>query len=365
MTTTSTFTGLDAFIGRRFKRKGLMRWKFFMVAIVLVIACGTPPPKSDSSDDERLTEQLLEVPNGFPPIPFPEDNAFNLDKWKLGKALFYDQRLSADQSISCGSCHKMNAALADQAPISPGVSGRLGDRNAPSLANVAYQPYFMREGSVPNLERQVLVPIQDHNEMSSNIVEVVDRLKGDTLYQRLSQRAFQRNVDAFVVTRAIATFERTFISGNSKYDQSKRGELQLSETEARGEELFFSERTSCSSCHGGFNFSHYGLENTGWYNTYTDAGRFRLTQDSADLGRFKVPSLRNVGLTAPYLHNGSVTDLSTIVEHYNRGDRIHQNQSPLIRPLGLSQQEVEDIVAFLHTLSDASFCANPNLAPAP
>ncbi len=227
--------------------------------------------------------------------------------------------------------------------------------------NVVYHPYFTREGGVPTLEMQILVPIQEHNEFDFNILKIAGRLKSDTAYVRLSRDAYGRDPDFYIITRGIACFERTLISGESRYDrfafQGKTGALNASER--RGMDLFFSEKTNCSTCHAGFNFSNYAFENNGLYENYVDPGRFRLTEDSSDIARFKVPTLRNVALTAPYMHDGSLPTLESVVEHYNSGGRAHPHRSPLVRPLGLTVGEKADLVAFLESLTDEKFVSNP------
>lgn len=302
---------------------------------------------------------LLVAPPGFPEIPFPEDNAYSDSRWRLGKKLFYDRALSQDFSISCESCHKPALAFADDQAVTPGVEKRLGTRNSPSIANVAYLPYLMREGGVPTLEQQVLVPIQEHAEFDMNILELVERLAVDSSYQQMSREAYDREFDAFVLTRALSTFERTLISGNSFYDKAERSEGTLSPAAQRGKDLFFSADASCGSCHGGIFFSDHSFKNNGLYAEYEDPGRYRLTIDSADLAMFRVPSLRNVALTAPYMHDGSMTTLRQVIEHYNEGGANHPNQSNLVRPLGLTDQQIDDLVAFLESLTDEEFISNP------
>ena len=276
--------------------------------------------------------------------------------------LFFDPVLSRDSSISCASCHLPRYAFSDTLTFSPGVDHAPGLRNAPTLANVAYHPYFTREGGVPTLEMQILVPIQEHNEFDFNILLIADRLQRDSIYQKLSWEAYDRAPDHFVITRAIACFERSLLSGNSRYDQyySQGKSDALSAAELRGMELFFSEKTNCSGCHGGFNFTNYAFENNGLYEEYADPGRFRLTGLEEDRALFKVPSLRNIALTGPYMHDGSLTSLEAIIEHYNSGGKDHPHKKPLIQPLHLSTQERSDLVAFLHSLTDTRFVNNPN-----
>jgi cytochrome c peroxidase len=241
-------------------------------------------------------------------------------------------------------------AFSDLLSKSIGVNNLIGRRNAPTLANVAYLPYYTREGGVPSLEMQILVPIQEHDEFGHNIVDIVAELKNDNQLNDLSLKAYDRNLDAFVLTRAIATFERSIISGNSFYDRN-----ELSESQKRGKQLFFSEKTNCSRCHGGFNFTNNEILNNGLYENYDDPGRFRLTGLESDRAKFKVPTLRNIEVTAPYMFDGSLATLEEVVDHYISGGKSHKNKSSLIAPLTLSETEKSDLVAFLKALTDQEF----------
>lgn len=304
---------------------------------------------------------LLVVPPGFPTPAFPDGNELTPARWALGKKLFYDPVMSSDSTLSCVSCHHAAQAFSDTVAFSPGVAGRPGTRNAPTLANIGYHPYFTREGGVPTLEMQILVPIQEHNEFDFNILLIAERLLRDTAYIRMSQEAYGRNPDAFVITRSIACFERTLVSGQSRYDQyffQGKNET-LTAAEKRGMDLFFSEKTDCSQCHTGFNFTNYAFENNGLYTDYPDPGRFRLTELESDRARFKVPTLRNAALTAPYMHDGSLPTLEAVVEHYNTGGQSHPNKSTLVRPLALTAAEKADLLAFLRSLTDEAFVNNP------
>jgi len=317
------------------------------------------------SDEDIVPEptsnilQNIVLPPHFPDIKYPEENVFSADRWLLGKKLFFDKRLSIDSSISCASCHKLSHAFADHLPQSPGVFGRPGTTNSPSLANVAFHPYLTREGGLPTLEMQVLVPIQEHNEFGFNIVQIGERLKTDTTYQEMAKRAYGRSLDPFTITRGISTFERSLISGNSRYDQFIEGKTSLTTEESSGKELFFSDRTNCSECHSGVNFTDYGFKNNGLYESYLNPGRYRLTQKESDLALFKTPGLRNTEFTAPYMHDGSFRTLSDVIDHYNGGGKPHKNKSPLIRPLGLNETEKKALIAFLRTLNDYEFISNP------
>lgn len=335
------------------------KFLFLIFPVFSIVSC------SDMEDLQVPSTKILDqiaIPSHFPEITFPTGNAFNMERWVLGKKLFYDRRLSVDSTISCASCHKQNNGFADDVSLTPGVFGRAGVTNAPSLANIAYHPYYTREGGLPTLEMQVLVPISEHNEFGFNIVEIEQRLKADTAYQEMAIKAYGRSLDPYVITRSISTYERSIISGNSKYDDYTLGKAILSKEEMLGKELFFSEKTNCSQCHSGFNFTNYEFKNNGLYEIYSHPGRFRLTQKESDVALFKTPSLRNVGFTSPYMHDGSITTLENVVDHYNNGGKTHRHKSEFIRPLGLTSIEKKALVAFLHTLDDNELITNQFLS---
>jgi cytochrome c peroxidase len=300
------------------------------------------------------------LPSPFATISFPEDNDYSEERWELGKKLFYDNILSIDSTLSCASCHKSQLSFSDDVSFSKGVKDRDGVRNSPSLANVAFHPYFTREGGVPTLEQQVLVPLQEHNEFDFNIVLAGERIAQDSMYVAMSQKAYNRMPDYYVITRALANFERSLISDNSYFDQY-HFETQtdaLSNSQKRGMALFYSEKTNCSKCHSGPNFTDYSFENNGLYEIYPDEGRRRLTQLDADESRFKVASLRNVEVTGPYMHDGSINTLAEVIEHYNSGGKDHPNKSKFIRSLNLTPQEKDELLAFLLSLTDNEFLTN-------
>ena len=331
-----------------------------LVIMLFLYACSR-----ETGGEEEPVPDLLTIPPGFPEMVFPEDNQLPVQRWQLGKKLFYDPVLSVDGTLSCASCHQASLAFADDKAFSPGVMSRPGVRNAPSLANVGYHPYYLREGSVPTLEMQVLVPIQEQNEFAHDILTIAKVLKEDSVYVKMSREAYKREPDPYVITRALSTFQRTLVSGNSPFDQFyyQGNQAVLSESARRGMTLFFSERTQCSSCHGGFNFTDYSFRNNGLERKYNDPGRMRFTGKSEDEALFKVPSLRNVELTAPYMHNGSLHTLQEVVDHYNSGGKAHPNQSSLVRPLGLNEAEKTDLVIFLKSLTDKEFVSNPLFKP--
>lgn len=327
--------------------------------VLLLAACRKEEPLPPEPGENPV---LLQIPVGFPQPQIPADNALTAERIALGKRLFYDPILSRDSTISCASCHKQSLAFADSTATSPGVEGRPGVRNSPTLANVAYQKTLLREGGLPTLEMQILVPIQEHNEFDFNILSIMERLEKNPEYVQMAQQAYGRKPDPFVITRSIAAFERTLLSGNSAFDQwyfqgKKRA---LSPEAQRGFALFNSERLGCNQCHSGFLFTNQAVANNGLYETYADPGRMRLTGLESDRAVFKIPTLRNVALTAPYMHDGSLKTLDAVIDHYQTGGRPHPNKSPLLKPFHLTPAERRDLLAFLTSLTDPSFLQNPD-----
>ncbi len=331
------------------------RYIAFCITLLLAASC----KKEACSDIDVNARALFEWPEHFPSMSVPDDNGYTKERWTLGKKLFYETSLSQDGQVSCASCHDPEKFFTDGLATSFGNQQLMGIRNAPSLANVVFEPYLLREGGVPSLEMQVLVPFQEHNEFGLNILEAVDRLKSDPEYLGLAEEAYDRTMDAFVITRAIANFQRSLVSANSAYDQYLIGSYCLSDKEAEGMALFESERLACSQCHNGILFTDHSFKNNGLYIEYDDPGRFRLTNEPSDLATFKVPSLRNVAETAPYMHDGSFTSLAQIIDHYASGGFDHPNKSEIVDGFTLNQPEKEALISFLKTLTDHSFSSDP------
>lgn len=333
-----------------------MKWLYYLLLMLVLVSC-----REDEEIEPLHFPTLMEIPEGFPEVVHPEGNEFTKARWELGKRLFFDNLMSVDSSISCASCHQANLAFSDNVDFSLGAVEEIGTRNSPSLANVAYQPYLTREGGVPTLEMQVLIPIQEHNEFNFNIVLIAEKLKDDSTYVKMAQDAYDRELDAFVITRSIACFERSLLSGESSYDQYQyHGETSaLSAAALRGMDLFFSTKTNCSKCHSDFNFTNYAFENNGLYEVYADDGRFRLTGVEPDRALFKVPSLRNIELTAPYMHDGSLQTLVEVIDHYQSGGKNHPQKSDLIQAMDLTEIEKDDLLQFLKSLTDEAFISNP------
>jgi len=312
--------------------------KFLLIGLIL----GSCVP------DESVFEGLNTT---YPVLEYPADNPNNAVAASLGERLFFDPILSVDSSISCGSCHKPELGFATNDKVTPGVDGVLGKRNSPSLLNVGFQPYFMREGGVPSLEMQVLVPLGDATEMAHNVVDAVRRLNRNTSYRNEFLTVYGDTASAFLLVRALANFERTLVDFDAPFDHFIQGDATALSNEAiKGGKLFYG-KAACVQCHSGVLLTDFGFANNGTALVdSTDYGRELLTNESSDRYIFKIPSLRKVQITAPYMHDGSVSTLADVVEQYNTGGANHSYTDSRIEPLGLSVSEKAQLVAFLEAL---------------
>jgi len=307
----------------------------------------------------------LKIPQGFPNPEIPLDNRPTASKVNLGKKLFFEKRLSKDNSISCGSCHNQEFAFSNNQAVSIGIENLSGFRNAQPLQNLAWSKLFFRDGGVTQLDLAALNAITAHTEMGTNLNQIVLKLKSDATYLQLFRTAFQDTVSSKGILQALGTFQRTLISGNSRFDKFayQNNTAALTENEKKGKELFFSTKTNCSTCHSGFLFTNQTFQNNGLYSQYADTGRQRITLLPEDRGLFKVPSLRNIEHTAPYMHDGSFANLEAVIEHYTSGGVTTLNKSDLIQPLNLTEEEKGNLIVFLKSLTDNEFIANPNFHP--
>jgi cytochrome c peroxidase len=328
-------------------------WVSFLVLVILA-SCA----KDAALPDVDYIE--LAIPKGFTNPEIPADNRPTKTKVELGKKLFFDTRLSKDNSISCASCHKQQFAFADNQAVSLGIEDRSGFRNALPLQNLAWSKLFFRDGGVIQLDLAALNAITAHDEMASNLNEIVSKLKLDNAYLQLFRTAFQDTITSKGILQALGTYQRTLISGNSRYDKFafQNNPTALTEQEKKGKDLFFSTKTNCSACHNSFLFSNQTFQNNGLYEMYADTGRQRITLLPEDRGLFKVPSLRNVELSAPYMHDGSFANLEAVIEHYNAGGVNYPSKSSFIQPLNLTADEKSSLIAFLKSLTDNEFINN-------
>lgn len=306
------------------------------------------------------SEQPPKTPLGLPPVQWPEDNPYSAAKAELGRLLYFDNRVSSDRTVSCASCHAPEKAFTDSAPVSTGIGGQKGGRSAPTVINRAYSTLQFWDGRAPSLEEQAKGPIANPIEMTSEKTAdaahaaTVKRLRAIPGYVERFRKVFgTSDFSIDQVAKAIATFERTVLSGNAPYDRYVNGDRQaLSAAQVRGMKIFFN-KTACDSCHIGFNFTDGSYENigVGMDKPKPDLGRFDITRHDEDKGAFKTPTLREIEHTGPYMHDGSLKTLEEVVEHYDRGGIKNPWLDARIKPLNLSQQEKTDLVAFLKALS--------------
>jgi cytochrome c peroxidase len=308
---------------------------------------------------------VVKVPDHFPPMPIPDDNPMTVAKVELGRRLFYDKRLSSDNSVACSSCHKQEYAFSDGGhAVSTGVGGKKGVRNAPSLADVGYRDKLFWEGGAPRLETQAVGPLTNPDEMNMEPAALEAKLRAIPEYQTAFGTVFPDGVTMLNIAKALSAFERTLVSADSPWDRFREGDQNaLSPAALRGMKLFFNERGDCFHCHGGQDFTDDSLRNNALATVYEDLGLAKITGKDEDVGKFKVPTLRNVELTAPYMHDGSLKTLREVVQHYNSGGQANLNADPLMRPLGLSDAEVDDLVEFLKALTDRNFTKDPRFGP--
>lgn len=313
-----------------------------------------------------LTDAL--APAGFPAGPVtdtaPVDNALTEPRAQLGKRLFFDVRLSRTKEISCASCHQQEHAFSDPNPVSTGVEGRVGKRNAPALVNSAWGISFFWDGRSPTLEDQVGHPIEDPNEMDMPLSAVVADLRLAAEYERDFLAAYDSEPSEVTLRRALASFVRTLVSADTPYDRFVRGDPgALTPAAQRGATLFFHEPAACFHCHPQGMLSNEGFFNNGSFEEGGDVGREGVTERQGDRGKFKVPGLRNVAVTAPYMHDGSIATLADVLDQYARGGRGHATTDPQIKPFELTDSDKQDLLAFLESLTDESFLSDARFQP--
>lgn len=352
-------------------------------------------PASTNSTTSQLTAYSWQLPPGFPTPKVPEDNPITAAKVDLGHFLFYDRRLSINETIACANCHKQNRAFSDGVKTAVGALGGIHPRNAMSLTNVSYNSAFnWANPLLKTLQQQHLVPMFNEFPVelgwSDHEQQILDRLRTDVIYKEKFAQAFPNETEPFSVgsvSKAIAAFVTTLISGNSAYDkQIYQNQVNgMSDSAKRGMELFNSERLECFHCHGGFNFTqstnhtktefielefhNNALYNIGGSGAYPENGRglWELTTQQADMGRFRAPTLRNIELTAPYMHDGSIDTLEQVLDHYARGGRNIETgdyagdgsrspyKSDLLVGFVLTPEEKQDVINFLKSLTDWEF----------
>jgi len=311
---------------------------------------------SSCSDKGNTNVEVISVPSHFTLPSYPKENLPSHEKIELGKKLFFDNQLSKNNNISCATCHQPEFAFTDQKELSTGTNDSLGFRNTPSIINVAYKTIFHMDGGVRTLELQVLAPIIDTNELGGDFNQILTYLNTNSEYLKLFKSAFDTTPTIYGLTRSIASYERSLIQGNSAYDHFINGDsTALSISQKNGLALFSSERLNCTACHSGNNLTNYSFENIGLEHQLIDSGRARITYKTIDAGKFMVPSLRNVAITNPYMHNGSFSTLEEVIIYLAQGGGSHPNKSSLVKPFSLTQSERKDLTHFLEALTDSIY----------
>jgi cytochrome c peroxidase len=305
------------------------------------------------------TAKAPKEPLGLQPITWPPDNPYSAEKVELGKLLFFDKRLSADGTVSCATCHDPKFAFTDGASVSTGIRGQKGGRSAPTIINRAWSLAQFWDGRAPTLEAQALGPMENPIEMGNTHTAIVEQVRGIAAYRPLFQAAFANGGDAGAdaitierVAKAITTFERTVMSGNSPYDRWKAGlKSAMPEAAVRGYHVFL--KAQCDACHEGANFTSNMYVNIGigTDKPEPDTGRYEVTKDASDWGVFKTPTLREVEHTGPYMHDGSLKTLEEVVDYYDKGGTPNKNLDSHVRKQHLTAQQKADLVAFLKSLS--------------
>lgn len=363
----------------RFNRIAFFFWFPLIAGWLMVSSCrrdNDVEPVCEVSP--TATPYNLEIPPFFPPMDIPDDNPLTVEGVELGRHLFWEVQLSGDNSISCGTCHMPSSSFSDPAAVSTGITGAQGDRNAMALVNLGWARDYFWDGRAMTLEDQVFEPIPNPIEMNQSWPAALEKLRNTEKYPLMYEEAFGTadiNVDRS--TKALAQFLRTMVSANSKFDKWRRGEATLTESEYRGYDLFNREGgdpeivqggefgADCFHCHveAGMQFSDYMPHNNGLDSVFADLGVGGITGNPLEMGKFKTPTLRNVELSGPYMHDGRFTTLEEVIEHYNSGGLPSPTIDPFMKytegGLMLNEQSKLDLINFLKTLTDTSFIHNP------
>lgn len=316
----------------------------FFVVIFLIFACN------------QGSNWYYDLPKHFPRPNY----ALKLDpdKFELGKQLFFDPIFSKDSTISCASCHRQDFAFSDSRPLSQGVRGQLGKRNAPALQNLMWSKSFFWDGGVGNIDLIPLNPITNVKELDESMPNIVYKINRAKTYSVLAKKIFQSDtLNSYQLLEALTHFQAALISDRSKFDYYIQGKVKLNADEMQGYQIF---QTKCGQCHEGHLQSNYSFRNNGIYKpSDTDLGRYEISLIESDKGKFKVPSLRNVQLTAPYMHNSTLASLEEVLNHYEKGINFSPSlDSSLKNGISFQVGEKEKIITFLKTLTDREFLKN-------
>lgn len=325
-----------------------MRFTLATLMVALLISC-----QDDKQEPPEAEFSAYEVPAHFPdPVYNFDGNPITEKGFELGRKLFYDKRLSRGQQVSCGSCHAQVHAFADHAlPLSIGVDGKEGRRNSPGLYNLAWTEAFMWDGGINHIEVMPIAPITDSVEMDIPLSDLVEYLQTETEYPEAFNAAFgSTEITSARLLKALTQFQGSIVSDGSRYDKYLQGQYSMTVEQERGLALF---EANCAGCHAGVLQTDFSYRNNGLDAYFTDLGRGRITQNPDDDGKFRVPSLRNVALTNPYMHDGRFFTLEQVLDHYSEGIVESPGLDPVLaNGIPLTEDEKEDIIEFLYTLSD-------------
>lgn len=359
-----------------------MKFKFFIPLSILtigIIACGDG---MGDEDEPKLTdipyepvEYVLDIPDGFPRMVIPADNPMTVAGVDLGRHLFYDPILSVDSTLSCSSCHLIQGNFTDNLKVSTGVDGSVGQRSSMTLLNVGFHNTgLFWDGRVTTLEEQALLPVEDPIELHDSWPNVEEKLQRSSLYPGLFRKAFgveqAGEMNRELAVKAIAQFERSLVSsGKSKYDRVIAGEAVFTDLELDGFDIFFDIEENrelhaeCGHCHNAplFTTNEYfnnGIDQVSSLEDFKDEGRGAITGMAFDNGAFKVPTLRNIDVSGPFMHDGRFTNLDEVLDHYNTGGHLADNLAAVLRPLSLNKDRRAALKAFILTLRDPDFLQN-------
>ena len=348
-----------------------------VIMSIVLASCAEDGPTTGPIDVFETTPYTLVMPSNMPPPILPEDNPLTKEGIALGKALFFEKMMSKDGTVSCGSCHNQSSAFTDKdKKFSVGIEGKVGNRNSMAISNLFYHTKgFFWDGRAMTLREQSLEPIENPLEMGETLDNVVNKLQTQSKYRELFYNAFgDSTVNSLNMSLAMEQFMLTFVSGNSKFDKVERGEAEFTESESRGHGLFFRELETngdvrgadCFHCHGTADFSNHEYMNNGLdtESEFTDLGRAQFTNKPTDNGKFKTPSLRNIAVSGPYMHDGRFATLEEVINHYNSGIKssstLDANINGMKFRMELTTQDKIDLVAFLNTLTDEVYLNNPD-----
>lgn len=354
-----------------------------LAGITLLNSCrrdvATPEKNPTTDVSFSATPYNLVIPPFFPPMNIPADNPLTVEGIELGRFLFWEKKLSGDNTMSCGSCHVPEHGFSDPNRFSAGITGALGTRQSMALINLGWTYNYFWDGREKTLEEQVIQPVQNPIEMNEDWNNALEELRNDPLYPPLFKAAFgTTEITQDRAAKAMASFLRTLISADSKFDRERRGEYTFTPLEEMGFNLFLTEGglntatgqpwggADCFHCHGhaGMQMSDYLMHNNGLdAHFHNDPGRFSVTGNPLDSGKFKVPTLRNIALTAPYMHDGRFETLEEVINHYDSGGVLSSTIDPFMEAVNhglyLTETDKMAVIAFLHCLTDTSFINNP------